>query len=126
MSTRSPWAWGYAERFPPLAERADLALQLEAFLGFPSLGASDPAPLRVPEPRLAIPAPLAPFSSAEPIDRARHCYGRSFPDLLRGFQGDFRPAPDLIARPHNDEEVALVLQVAREIGAAVVPYGGGK
>ncbi len=125
MSTRSPWAWGHAERFPSLSERADLALQLEAFLGFPSLGASDPAPPRVPEARLAIPAPLAPFSSAEPIDRARHCYGRSFPDLLRGFQGDFQAAPDLIARPHNDEEVALVLQTAREVGAAVVPYGGG-
>ncbi|MFT4977140.1 MAG: alkyldihydroxyacetonephosphate synthase, partial [Myxococcota bacterium] len=128
MGQRSHWAWGDEDQLPDDAERALLRQQLSGVFGW-SLPAPLPYPTldsaRLPTPRLAIPQILSAFCVADDRARARRTYGRAFPDLLRGFQGDFSAAPDFIALPSDEAEITAVLSWAAEVGAAVVPYGGG-
>ncbi|MCE9579725.1 MAG: FAD-binding oxidoreductase [Deltaproteobacteria bacterium] len=83
------------------------------------------ATLVLPEARSAPPAALGAISDASPRARAGHTYGKGYPDLIRGFAGDFAAAPDWIAYPTSEAEVAQVLDWAATTGAAAVPFGGG-
>lgn len=126
--TRSYWGWGYEEEFPTEAERAELKGMVGMVTGW-----SLPEPAewprfedaRVPAPCIEIPAELADFTTADPRERATRTYGRGFPDLIRGMQGDFSPAPDLVAQPRSEDEVAAALAWGSRSNVAVVPYGGG-
>jgi alkyldihydroxyacetonephosphate synthase len=126
--TKSHWAWGYVDQFPTDDERRELA----ARVGF-SLGVDPPALRPLPEPsaarvrpaRCGVPAGLAAFCTGDDADRARHTYGRGYPDLVRGFRGDFSPAPDLVAYPRDEADVALALEACEREGLACIPYGGG-
>lgn len=127
-SELSHWAWGFRSRFPDDDLRRGLAEQIGAFLGVPA-PALRPLPrveeARLPEPRLPIPHDLLAFSSASREERLQHTYGRAYRDVLRGFQGDFSPAPDLVAIPRDEAEISAVLAAAEREGLAVIPYGGG-
>ena len=122
------WGWGYADKFPGRAKRLALAGQLRLTLGFqaglprspPRLDAVELRPARV-----AVPPSLAAFSTAGKEERVRHTYGRSYRDVLRGFHGDFGPAPDFVAHPRTEDDVIAVLDWAGERGVAVIPFGGG-
>jgi len=81
--------------------------------------------LQLPAPRIAPPRSLAAFCSSELYDRALHTYGKSFPETVRGMLGDYANAPDVVAYPCNEAEVAAVLDWAGGVGAAVIPFGGG-
>jgi alkyldihydroxyacetonephosphate synthase len=128
MSERSLWGWGETDRFPARDRRRALADRLETELGFPPLTVAEPTPLAeatVPETSLSVPDHLADFCTTSREARARHTYGKAYPDLLRGFQGQFDPAPDIVARPPDEDAVAAVLSWAGENRVAVVPFGGG-
>ena len=75
-------------------------------------------------PRLVPPASL-PFCSSALYDRAAHTYGKSFPDYVRGLVGDYSNAPDVVAYPRTEEDVAAVLDWAGDAQASVTPFGGG-
>ena len=81
--------------------------------------------LTLPAPRLAPPASLAAFCSSEPYERALHTYGKSYPETVRGMLGDYASAPDVVAYPRHEAEVAAVLDWAGGVGAALIPFGGG-
>jgi alkyldihydroxyacetonephosphate synthase len=124
---RSIWAWGWRDKFPDDAARAGLA-QLAKLL----VPAATPAPRAlpsdapsVPAPRVAVPDALAAFATDAPRERAMHARGRAFPDLVHGFAGDYAGAPDVVARPRDEAEVARVLAEGDARGWAVVPFGGG-
>lgn len=122
------WAWGRSDRFPAPAVRQGLSAQVAAILGV-QLGAARLPPavedLDMPESRIAPPPELASITSTDRADRARHTYGRSYPDLIRGLAGDFRTAPDLVVRPECEDHIHRVLAWASEQGIAVIPFGGG-
>lgn len=126
---RSHWGWGDEEHFPDAAERRALRMQLVGAFGWTLPAEPLPYPAlrdaRLPEPRLAIPEALSAFSTADRRARATRTYGRAFPDLLRGLQGDFSPAPDIVAQPRDEDDIAAVLAWASAHNVAVVPYGGG-
>ncbi|MCK6530827.1 FAD-binding oxidoreductase [Myxococcota bacterium] len=122
---RSLWGWGWADRFPEADLRRALGKAAGALLGFEPGEPREPAPPRVPDPRIAPPASLAPCCLAGPEDRALRARGRSYLDQVLGFTGDFSTAPDLVARPRDEGEVAAVLDWAGASGFAVVPFGGG-
>jgi len=125
---RSHWAWGWDDRLPSVKARRALGQQLSFVLGIEPPTPRDAVPLseaRCPEPRLAPPAALSDWCTDDRESRIRHTYGRSYRDIVRGFQGDFSGAPDLVARPPGEAEVSALLAWAEEVGAAVVPYGGG-
>jgi len=127
VRTRSFWAWGWEDRLPDHTARELLATQVGALLGRPLSITPYPtlAEARVTPPRLPVPPELAGFTTDGREARIRHTYGRAWRDLFRGFQGDFSPAPDLVATPGREEEVALTLSWCSAHRVAVVPYGGG-
>src|SRR5215469_9590076 len=72
-------------------------------------------------PRLAPPAALASCCSSGTYDRAAHTYGKSFSDYARGLVGRYDNAPDVVAYPRNETEVAAVLDWAGGAQAALIP-----
>ncbi|GMV43567.1 MAG: alkyldihydroxyacetonephosphate synthase [Myxococcales bacterium] len=128
MRQRSHWGWGWEDRFPDAATREALGKVVAALLGIPAPTPEEPVPLGeadVRAPTLTTPADLAAFCTDDRAVRARHTYGRAYRDLVRGFRGDFRGAPDLVALPRTEDDVAAVLGWASAAGVAVVPWGGG-
>jgi len=122
------WGWGLEGAGPDPEQQRGMARTLAARFGG---GDFVPAPVpRIEEvtlrpPRLAPPAALAAICSDAPLDRAGHTYGKSFRDVVRAFRRDFGPAPDQVAFPRDEEEVAAVLDWCADAGAAAIPYGGG-
>ncbi len=91
---------------------------------------SEKAPPALPEiplrpSRIAPPAALIAICSTDAYDRAAHTYGKSFRDYARGLDGDYGPAPDIVAYPRREAEVAAILDWAGSAGAAVIPFGAG-
>jgi alkyldihydroxyacetonephosphate synthase len=76
-------------------------------------------------PRVTPPQSLQSIASGDAYDRAAHTYGKSYPDYVRGLTGDYANAPDVVAYPRSDIEVAAVLDWAGGAQAAVTPFGGG-
>src|SRR4051794_3957728 len=123
---RSHWGWGHEDDLPVGSALQDAAAGIAAHLGFGPGDAEEPVPLEaatLPAPRVEVPD--APWASAGPGDRARHAYGASYRDLVRGLRGDFAAAPDVVATPAGEDDVEVALAWAADTGLAVVPWGGG-
>ena len=125
---RSFWGWGWDDRFPAWDARRALGEQLPGMLGF-APSRLDDAPvleaIKLSPSRVAPPVALAAFITDDHEERIRHTYGRGYPDVLRGFRGDFAHAPDLVARPRTEAEVEQVLAWATDARVATIPFGGG-
>ncbi|MBI5309919.1 MAG: FAD-binding oxidoreductase [Actinobacteria bacterium] len=126
---RSLWAWGTVDDEPSADELAQAAPHFGGFLDLELDGTAE-APVafdesRVAAPRVETPQALTGFVSADPRERAERAWGRSYQDVVRAFRGDFRFAPDLVARPRDESEIERVLEWAAGANVAVIPYGGG-
>lgn len=122
--TRSWWGWGWAEDALPDEACTRQASALPGCTDKP-VPVPDLAAVPLAAPRVRPPAPLAAIFSDAPSDRAGHTYGKAFRDVVRALHGDLRAAPDLVAYPRTEADIVAVLDWAGEVGAAVVPYGGG-
>ncbi len=125
---RSFWGWGFEDALPDASARKGLANMASAMLGGAELKPREPPrveDLELPAPRIDPPARIASMCSVGPRDRALHTYGRAYPDLVRGLQGDFQNAPDLVARPRSESDLRLILDVCADARIAAIPYGGG-
>lgn len=118
--TRNPWGWGHLEQAADLDETA---ARVEPFFGPRRREVA--APARVPPPRVEVPAAIAAFTRADEATRAARAMGKSYPDRVRGFRGDFSSAPDLVAFPADEAGLVRTLEAAEAAGLAVVPFGGG-
>jgi alkyldihydroxyacetonephosphate synthase len=122
------WGWGYEDEQPSVAELRDAAAFLTGRLGFGSREPDHAVPLSevsLPAPRLRAPPGLAAICSTSDYERALHCYGRSYVDVVRAFRGRFDHPPDVVARPRDEPELQAILDWALSAGAAVIPFGGG-
>jgi alkyldihydroxyacetonephosphate synthase len=125
---RKFWGWGVEGAGPTPEHEQGIARVLSA-----RLGRALPAPIAPPRidelelapPRLAPPPALAGICSADPLDRAGHTYGKAYRDVVRALRRDFRSAPDQVAFPRDEADVAALLDWCAEAGAAAIPYGGG-
>src|SRR5436305_8766307 len=125
---RKFWGWGLEGDGLSRSELEQLGAVFTGRLGVDGVRAQEPP--RVQEldlraPRLVPPASLEQAFSTDPYDRAAHTYGRSFRDLVRAFRRDYSHAPDLVAFPHDEGELASVLEWCSDVGAAAIPFGGG-
>lgn len=105
-----------------------MAQLASSMLGFPGQEAEDPVPLAdiaMAPPRIEVPPELSGMCTTDRRERALHTYGRSWPDLLRGFRGDYAPAPDIVARPTSEADVGAVLRWCAAADIACIPFGGG-
>ncbi|CAN5795074.1 FAD-binding oxidoreductase [soil metagenome] len=69
--------------------------------------------------------PAHPLVSAEADARIRQSRGESFPDLIALRSGRLETVPDGVALPGNETEVDELLAYARDVGASIIPRGGG-
>ena len=76
-------------------------------------------------PRLSPPPALAGICSAERYDRAAHAFGKSYQDTVLGLLNDYASAPDVVAYPRHEQDVADLMDWAAGAGAMLVPFGGG-
>ncbi len=76
-------------------------------------------------PRIAPPSPLASVLTDDPYERLLHTYGKSYPETVRAFARDFANAPDLVALPASEADIAAVLDWASGAKVAVIPFGAG-
>lgn len=123
---RKFWGWGYEDGGPTPDQERGIARSLAERFGADELL----APPRVEEialraPRVRAPGPLAALVSDAPYDRLAHTYGKSYRDIVRALRRDFAPAPDLVAFPRDESDVAALLDWASGARVAVIPYGGG-
>jgi alkyldihydroxyacetonephosphate synthase len=93
--------------------------------GFDEVAPPPFADIDLRRPRILPPAALAPWCSSEPYDRIAHTYGKSFSDYARGLVGDYDSAPDVVAYPRNEAQVAAVVDWAGSAQAALIAFGGG-
>lgn len=124
---RKHWGWGTQAQALTVQQLRDAAPAVVEFLGFGSLDPELPVPLaqaRMPEPRITV-APLADMSATDPHARATHTLGKAYRDIIRGFRGDFRSAPDAVLTPATETDIERALEWADARGVAVIPYGGG-
>jgi len=75
----------------------------------------------VPTTRL----PAHPLVMDDPDGRVRHCRGQSMPDWIALRSGCIEAFPDGVAYPGSDSEVRALLAYAEQVGAVIIPYGGG-
>lgn len=57
--------------------------------------------------------------------RLRHARGQSLPDWVALRSGRIGTFPDGVSAPESEEEIQRLLDVAAQIGAVAIPYGGG-
>ncbi|MBS1869607.1 MAG: FAD-binding oxidoreductase [Actinobacteria bacterium] len=126
---RNHWGWGWADEALSHEQVRAAAGGLAQHLGF---GAAEPerpvelAAIELPPARLpSPPAALAGVCTSDHDERVRHAYGRAYRDVVRAFRGRIEHAPDVVARPRDEAEVEQVLEWAAQVGAAVIPFGGG-
>jgi alkyldihydroxyacetonephosphate synthase len=126
---RSHWAWGYEDDLASGAQLREIAELTAAATGIAlPAGLEEPVPLervRLPEPRVPVPARLAAICSQQPHDRAVHAHGMAYRDLIRAFRGQFEHVPDVVARPRDERDVEEILGWCDAAGLALIPFGGG-
>src|ERR1051325_6095529 len=125
---RSFWGWGYEGDGPTRPQQERMAATLGAVFGIEPPAVADPPTIDsidLPAPTRTPPGSLAHLCSDDRYDRAAHTYGKSYRDLVRGFRGDFSPAPDLVAHPRDEADVVALLDWCSSEGVPAVPFGGG-
>jgi alkyldihydroxyacetonephosphate synthase len=122
------YGWGREGEAMTAAEKAFVLARYRQKFGVSDLLDLPLPPLEslaLPQPRLAPPKALADVFSSAPYDRAAHTYGKSYPDYVRAMQGLYACAPDLVAYPRNEAEIAAIMDWAGDCSASLVPFGGG-
>ena len=125
---RKFWGWGYEDFDLSREEKENLAALLASRFGGGELTVDDPPALEEIElrpPRVQPPASIGELLTGEKYERAGHTYGKSYRDVVRAYRRDFAPAPDWVALPRNEEDVAALLAWAGDAGIVAIPYGGG-
>jgi alkyldihydroxyacetonephosphate synthase len=121
------WGWGYEDQTPTATQMREAAEGIRARFGFGG-EVEKPVPLEQVElrkSRLKAPKRFGDLFSSDRYERVSHGLGKAYRDIVRGFRGEFRNPPDLVAFPRDESEIETVLSWAEAEGAAVIPFGGG-
>jgi alkyldihydroxyacetonephosphate synthase len=128
MRQRKFWGWGFAGEGASEAEVEMLAGLAAQRFGVDSLGTVPPPTadeILLPRPRIPVPAALAGIVTDDHHERLVHALGRSFPDQVKPFLRDFASAPDLVAFPRDEADIAALMDWAGSQDMALIPFGGG-
>ena len=122
------YGWGFENTGLDESERAQLFRFVAEKLGVEPRASAPPpqaSDIALSAPRVSAPAALAGVLTQEPYERLLHTYGKSYPETVRAFHRDFANAPDLVALPKSEADIAAVLDWASGAKVAVIPFGGG-
>lgn len=128
LARRNFWGWGETSESPQDDELREIADLVTDFFDIEEV-TLDPAPeldsITMTDPRIDVPSALGDFATQRKHFRAINTYGRGFPDLIRGFRGNFEPAPDLVVFPRTEHDIIETFNWAESSGSTVIPVGGG-
>jgi alkyldihydroxyacetonephosphate synthase len=121
------YGWGAENTGLNEAERERLFQFLATRLGIEPRLITAPrmADISLRSPRVKVPDNIARVFTCDPYERLLHTYGKSYPETVRAFDGDFTNAPDLVAVPANEAEVSAVVEWASWANVAIIPFGCG-
>jgi alkyldihydroxyacetonephosphate synthase len=124
---RSWWGWGWEDEALTDEQCAALGKAVAARFEreMPLREPPDLSSIDLPEPRVQAPGPLVELLSADRYDRAAHSYGKSYRDVVRGFNGVIEHPPDLVAFPGSEADIVRLLDWCAGERIAAIPYGGG-
>jgi alkyldihydroxyacetonephosphate synthase len=124
---RSFWGWGWEDKLPDVDMRKAMAVRVGSLFGEGSVASELRALPSIDD--VSLPAsrvvPELGCCTDDRRERIGHTHGKSYRDLVRAFAGDFAGAPDVVALPKDEDEVAAVLAWCAARGVAAIPYGGG-
>ncbi len=125
---RKFWGWGHVGQGYTDADMLPFEAEFAEAFGTDGFSA-DPFPkaenITLAAPRLAIPDSLKDVCTHDHWERLVHTYGQSFHEQVRRMAGDFAGAPDVVAFPRNEQDVADLLDWCARNDAAAIPFGGG-
>ena len=121
------YGWGLENTGFDAGEKERLFQFIRRRLGIEAGPAAPPqvADVALMPPRLSAPPSLARILTSDAYERLLHTYGKSYPETVRAYARDFRNAPDLVAFPRDEGDVAAVLDWAGGANVAVIPFGCG-
>lgn len=121
------YGWGAEGAGLDEAERERLFRSLAGRLGIEPHPAAPPrvADIGLRPSRVTAPGTIAHLLDDSPYERLLHTYGKSYPETVRAWGRDFANAPDLVAFPRSEADVAAVLDWAGASRIAVIPFGCG-
>ena len=109
------YGWGHEGEGLDEAERARLFRFLAEKLGAEPRALSPPpqaSEIALSAPRISAPASLAGVLTQDPYERLLHTYGKSYPETVRALARDFANAPDFVALPETEADIAAVFDWA--------------
>jgi alkyldihydroxyacetonephosphate synthase len=125
---RKHWGWGYADQQPDRAALEAMIPQVRERLGFEVTEVEEPvaiADVELAPARLGPPAELGALVRDDRHSRLSHAMGKAYRDVVRGFRGQYRQTPDMVAFPRDEEDLRRLLEWSEQRRLAVIPYGGG-
>jgi alkyldihydroxyacetonephosphate synthase len=125
---RKHWGWGFEDQQADAAQLAGAADWVAQRLGFAPGEAREPVAIeqiRLAPPRAQPPRELASICAGDVHARASHALGKSYTDVVNGFNGRFEHPPDLVAFPRDERDVERLLEWCEQERLAAIPYGGG-
>lgn len=114
--------WGEETITAPLSATASAFLQHVIGVGTP------PRDATLEEVVASLPASRLPAHASivnDPIARICHARGQSLPDWIALRSGCIVSFPDGVAYPQSQDDVRELIRYAGEVGANLIPYGGG-
>ena len=61
----------------------------------------------------------------KPATRIRHCFGKSYRDIIRMRSLDLQNAPDIVLFPKTENEIQDIFKICQKYQIALIPFGGG-
>ena len=125
---RKFWTWGYEDEDNSHEEIQVMCERVEQRLGIKDITVlTDPTvdEIQLHPSRIKIPRTLEDFCTSEKWDRIAHTYGKGFKDMVLIYRREFSKAPDVVAYPRDEEDIAAVFDWCGENGYACIPFGGG-
>ena len=121
------WGWGFEDQAPSSRELGEAAAGIRQMLGFGEEPVEPVAESEVDlaDPRIPVPEGRDGLFTDDRHERLVHSLGKAYRDVVRGHRGEFENPPDVVAFPADRDEVEIVLEKAGDVGAAVIPFGGG-
>lgn len=129
------WGWGDPQIRFPFAERPGFQDYLREHLAcsdFSQSWSPNPEEFQLPEPRIStavlheLAEHIGPGNvSTDHLERLRHCFGRSYLDLVHIRRHEVPHATDAVIFPETEDHLLETLQWADSHNIAVVPFGGG-
>ena len=128
MARLKHFGWGReGEEMTPAEEAFWLNVYREKFSvpDFDAVAVPELAAISMRAPRIMPPASLAHVCTIAHYDRAAHSFGKSYPDTVHGMLGDYDAAPDVVAYPENEADIAAIMDWAGGVQAMLTPFGAG-